>query len=377
MATKTATKDKDTRHMLSALALARRGLGRVWPNPAVGCVLARQDREGRVVGRGWTQPGGRPHAETEALGRAGLKARGATAYVSFEPCDHQGQTPPCSQALIEAGVRRVVIAARDPDPRVSGKGICRLKEAGIEVVEGVLADQARRLNLGFILKVTEGRPLFSLKLATDRHGSIPAPGAREKWVTGPLARQRGHLLRAEHDAVLFGMGTVLEDDPEYTCRLAGMEERSPLRVLLDSELRLAPSSKLLRTIGKSHLLVIAGSDAGGSDAFTALADAASSNPGNFEITVAGKSDENGRPAAQWVALELGRRGLTRVLVEAGPKVASAFLKAGLIDCVYWFRAEKDLGAAGVPAAAGIDALKLDKTEVIEMGGDILEIYGRN
>ena len=371
MTTKTADLAglSDINYMRAALALARRGLGSVWPNPSVGCVLVRDDLEGRVVGRGWTQPGGRPHAETEALRRAGGDAADATAYISLEPCDHHGQTPPCSEALAAAGVRRAVVALRDCDPRVSGKGIARLQSHGIEVVEGVLEDDARRLNQGFIQRLTERRPLFSLKLATDREGRIPAPGADEKWITAPLARQRGHLLRARHDAVLFGIGTVLDDDPRYTCRLPGMEAESPVRVLLDSQLRLPLDSKLLQTLEDSPLWVIVGS---GFDISRAAA--LRLNSKNFEIIAAKKVDENGRPQPRWVADELARRGLTRVLVEAGPKVSAAFLDAVLVDRIYWFRAQQDLGAEGVPVVPEFDVREYSQTDVLDMGADSLETY---
>ena len=352
--------------MRAALGLARRGLGGVWPNPAVGCVLVREDLDGRVVGRGWTQPGGRPHAETESLGRAGEEARGATAYISLEPCDHHGQTPPCSQSLIDSGVAKAVIAIRDPDPRVCGKGIARLNSSGIEVEEGVLEDEARRLNLGFFLKTTNKRPMFTLKLATDRFGCIPAPG-EDNLVTGLLARQRGHMLRARHDGVLFGIGTVMDDDPEYTCRLPGMLSLSPVRILLDSDLRLTKTSKLMQTIDKSPLWIIAGKKG--------------DFPGS-RIIVAGEADGNGRSSPLWIAEELARRGLTRILIEAGPKVAGAFLGAGLVDRIAWFKAPRQVDGGGV---AAVEAFELDsltngsqfaKTSVMDVGGDILECYDR-
>ncbi len=355
--------------MKAALGLAGRGLGRVWPNPAVGCVLVR---EGIVVGRGWTQPGGRPHAETEAIRRAGDKASGATAYVTLEPCDHQGQTPPCSVALIESGVSRVVIAARDPDPRVSGKGIARLKAAGIRLGENIMEDQARRLNLGFMLRVENNRPMFTLKLATDREGRIPAPGvppgSTEKWVTGPAARQQGHLLRAEHDAVLFGIGTVLDDDPEYTCRLAGMEDRSPIRVLLDSRLRIPRDSNLLETSSKAPLWVIGGKNL--------TADESLKNIAGIELIVASEVDRNDHPKPKWLACELARRGLTRVLIETGPVLAKAFLRADLVDCIQWFRAKKDLVKGGIQTNIDIKAMNFIKTNEIMVGSDTLETYNR-
>ncbi|MGH7115700.1 MAG: bifunctional diaminohydroxyphosphoribosylaminopyrimidine deaminase/5-amino-6-(5-phosphoribosylamino)uracil reductase RibD, partial [Stellaceae bacterium] len=228
--------------MRTALALARRGLGAVWPNPAVGCVIISQ---GRVVGRGWTQPGGRPHAETEALRRAGGAARDATAYVSLEPCCHWGRTPPCADALIKAGVRRVVIALEDPDPRVAGNGIARLRAAGLAVEIGPGAEDAAEINAGFLTRQRLGRPLVTLKLATSLDGRIATGSGESQWITGPPARQRAHLLRARHDAVMVGTGTVLADDPELTCRLPGLGHRSPLRVVLDRRLRIPRSAHVI------------------------------------------------------------------------------------------------------------------------------------
>ena len=213
--------ETDLRWMRAAFALARRGLGNVWPNPAVGCVLVR---DGRVVGRGWTQPGGRPHAETEALRRAGALARGATAYVSLEPCSHWGRTSPCADALIAAGVRRVVAALEDPDPRVSGSGIARLREAGIAVETGLGAAEAAEINAGFLTRQRLGRPLVTLKLATSLDGKIATATGESQWITGPSARAYAHKLRAEHDAIMVGTGTVLADDPQLTCRLPGLSQ---------------------------------------------------------------------------------------------------------------------------------------------------------
>ncbi|MBT3305591.1 MAG: bifunctional diaminohydroxyphosphoribosylaminopyrimidine deaminase/5-amino-6-(5-phosphoribosylamino)uracil reductase RibD, partial [Alphaproteobacteria bacterium] len=230
--------------MRTALSLARRGLGSVWPNPAVGCVLVREDLGHRIVGRGWTQDGGRPHAETEALGRAGELARGATAYVSLEPCNHQGETGACSEALINAGVKRCVIATEDSDPRVSGGGVKRLQNAGVETLTGICQKEALYLNVGFLMRVTEGRPMFTLKTATTLDGRVATVRGNSKWITGAGARAFAHGLRADHDAILIGIGTALADNPSLTCRLPGMEDRSPVRIVADSALRLAPDSLL-------------------------------------------------------------------------------------------------------------------------------------
>jgi diaminohydroxyphosphoribosylaminopyrimidine deaminase / 5-amino-6-(5-phosphoribosylamino)uracil reductase len=208
--------------MRSAIALARRGLGTVAPNPAVGCVIVNN---GTVVGRGWTQPGGRPHGETEALRRAGDAASGATAYVSLEPCNHWGKTPPCTEALLEARIGRVVVACEDPDPRVSGSGIRRLREAGVQVDIGLCADEATELNEGFFHRIRDGRPLVTLKLATSLDGRIALRTGESQWITGPTARSWGHGLRARYDAIMVGLNTALADDPELTCRLPGLSGR--------------------------------------------------------------------------------------------------------------------------------------------------------
>jgi len=230
--------------MALALRLAGRGLGSTWPNPAVGCVVVKA---GRIVGRGWTRPGGRPHAETEALRRAGEAALGATVYVSLEPCAHYGRTPPCTMALIQAGVRRVVAATLCPDKRVDGQGLAQLRQAGVEVELGLLRPEAEALNAGFFLKERAGRPLVTLKLATSQDGRIATRTGMSQWLTGEPARARGHWLRASHDAIMIGSGTALADDPALTCRLPGLEVRSPVRVVLDRRLRLPPTSRLAAT----------------------------------------------------------------------------------------------------------------------------------
>lgn len=357
-----ATDPRDLDFMRAALSLARRGLGNTYPNPAVGCLLVK---DGLVIARGWTQPGGRPHAEAVALAGAGDRAKGSTVYVTLEPCAHIGQTPPCADALVAAGVKRVVVAIDDPDPRVAGKGLKILKTTGIEVTQDVCREEAWRANLGFFLNRTQRRPMFTLKLATDLNGHIPGPDATgaDKWVTSVEARNRGHLLRANHDAVLFGIGTVLSDDPEYTCRLAGLEGQSPVRVLLDSQLRLPKDANLLKTLDVSPLWVMCGKDATGGEALDVLG-----------ITVI--RAPSAQPEPGWIAQELAMRGLTRVLIEAGPTVASAFLEAGLVDEIAWFRAPKVLKSGGVPAfyAKAMEKLELTRQAVLQAGPDQLELY---
>ena len=361
--------------MRAALALARRGLGAVWPNPAVGCVLVREDWRGRVVGRGWTQPGGRPHAESEALRRAGHEmARNATAYVSLEPCDHLGETPPCSQALAAAGVRRAVIAVEDPDPRVRGRGIARLAAAGVAVSTGLLGDEASRLNAGFFIKMRRGRPLITLKVATTLDGRIATRTGASQWITGEAARALAHRLRAEHDAILIGIGTALADAPRLTCRLSGLEQRSPVRIIADSCLRLPVDSPLVETARQTPTWVIAvkGGEAGKRDALIERGvTVIEADPGPAD-----------RPDAGWMAAELGRRGLTRVLVEGGGELAAELLRARLVDRLAWFRAPRLIGGDGVPAATalGVDALaqapEFARTAVLPAGPDVLETYER-
>ncbi len=361
----------DARFMAGALALARRGLGQVWPNPAVGCVIVR---DGNVVGRGWTQPGGRPHAETEALKRAGAKARDAAAYVTLEPCSHHGKTPPCTDALIAAGVARVVAAIDDPDPRVSGGGMAALRRAGIVAETGLGAEEAREINLGFLTRIAAGRPMATLKLATSLDGRIAAAGGDSKWITSPPARDRGHLLRAAHDAVLVGIGTVLADDPELTCRLPGMEDRMTVRVVLDSAARLPLESKLVRSVHAHPVWVVAREDA---DSHRV---AALERAGVKVLRVT--PDAANRPDPARAFGILGSQGLTRVLVEGGGRIAASLLKAGLIDRLVWFRAPVVLGGDGVPALAGMDVVKVadaygfQRRAVSPVGPDVMESYVR-
>jgi diaminohydroxyphosphoribosylaminopyrimidine deaminase/5-amino-6-(5-phosphoribosylamino)uracil reductase len=232
----------DEAHMRAALQIAARGLGNTWPNPSVGCVLVK---EGVVIARGWTQPGGRPHAEAEALARAGEAARGATAYVTLEPCSHHGRTPPCCEALIRAGVSRVVVALRDPDSRVDGRGLARLRAAGITVEEGLMGAEAAALTAGFIRRVTRGLPIVTLKLASTLDGRIATASGESRWITGEGARRAVHALRARHDAVMIGSGTAIADDPELNCRIPGMDPVPMLRVVADARLRLPLASKLI------------------------------------------------------------------------------------------------------------------------------------
>ena len=367
----TPSESADRRFMAIALGLARRGLGNVWPNPAVGCVLAR---EGRIVGRGWTQPGGRPHAETEALGRAGAAARGATAYVSLEPCSHHGRTPPCADALIAAGIDRAVVAVEDLDPRIAGRGIARLEGAGIAVTLDVCREQGAELNAGFFMRIREGRPLVTWKTATTLDGKIATKSGESQWITGEAARARAHLLRASHDAVAIGIGTALADDPELTCRLPGLEPASPVRVLIDGRLRLPLTSRLVATAEAVPTWLITRSDAP-EERRDALLRA------GVEVILV-EPGVGDRPDLRRGLQELGKRGITRLLVEGGGQLAAALLRDGLVDRIAWFRGPRVLGGDGLPAAAafGVDRIAdspaFARTSLGEWGVDTLETFVR-
>jgi diaminohydroxyphosphoribosylaminopyrimidine deaminase/5-amino-6-(5-phosphoribosylamino)uracil reductase len=363
----------DLAAMQAALALARRGLGRVWPNPAVGCVIAR---DGRVVGRGWTQPGGRPHAETEALVRAGAAAHGATAYVTLEPCCHWGRTPPCADALIIAGVRRVVVACEDPDPRVAGGGLARLRAAGLGVEIGLCAAEAAEINAGFFQRVRLGRPLVTLKLATSLDGRIATASGESRWITGEPARERAHLLRATHDAILAGTGTVIADDPQLTCRLPGLWQHSPVRIALDRQLRIPLTARLVAEARATPTWMVTLSSADPARQ-QALRDA-----GVIVIAAEPPADtERAGLIDLTMALGLlGDRGITRLLVEGGGRLAAALLRAGLIDRLVWFHAPVLLGGDAVPAIAelGLDALAkapaFERMSSEIVGDDVLTMF---
>ena len=334
--------------MRAALALARRSLGRTWPNPAVGCVIAK---DGRVIARGRTRDGGRPHAEADALARAGEAARGATVYVTLEPCSHFGKSPPCADALVRAGVARVVSAMEDPNPEVNGQGHARLRDAGIAVEVGEGAGEAAEINAGFLLRVRAGRPLFHLKLASSLDGRIATASGESRWITGEGARADGHRLRAIHDAILVGAGTVAVDDPELTCRLPGLGAYSPVRIVLDSKAGLAENSKLATTARQVPVWLLCTSAA------PAAKREALHRAGVEVIEVAAAGD--GRVDVAAAAQALGQRGLTRVLIEGGGEVAAAFLKAGLIDRITSYRAGVVLGADGRSAVGELGFNRLD------------------
>lgn len=351
--------------MWAALSLARRGLGRVWPNPSVGCVIL--DKAGQVVGRGVTQPGGRPHAETEALRQAGAAAAGGTAYVTLEPCAHHGKTPPCAEALIAAGIRRCVVALQDPDPRVAGRGLDKLRQSGCAVILGVLADEATEITAGFLKRVEQGQPLVALKLATTLDGRIATGSGESQWITGPAARQRGHLLRASFDAILVGSGTALADNPNLTCRLPGLADRSPVRLVLDRRLRLPLDSDLVMTAPQIPVWLITSDQQSESQL-------APYRQAGVEVLPLSATDPRSILSA------LGQRGLTRLLIEGGAQVAAAFLQAKAVDRLIWMRASGILGGDALAAIAdlGIDRLaamqRFQLWSAQRLGADYLETY---
>jgi diaminohydroxyphosphoribosylaminopyrimidine deaminase/5-amino-6-(5-phosphoribosylamino)uracil reductase len=329
----------DRRFISLALALGRRGLGRTWPNPAVGAVIVK---DGAIVGRGWTQPGGRPHAEIEALRRAGEAARGATLYVTLEPCSHFGKSPPCADAVIAAGVSRVVSAMEDPNPEVAGEGHARLRAEGIVVEVGLGADEARRDHAGHILRVTQRRPRVLLKLAISADGKAGGAGRKPIAITGEQVRERVHLLRAENDAIMVGIGTVLADDPQLTCRLPGMAKRSPVRVIADSALRLPVQSQLVQSARETPVWAICGGGAP-KQAETGLL----SHGVNVLRSPNGAGPLELREVLGW----LSATGITRLMVEGGPTLAAAFIAADLVDEAVLFRSPKIVGPDGIEALA--------------------------
>jgi diaminohydroxyphosphoribosylaminopyrimidine deaminase/5-amino-6-(5-phosphoribosylamino)uracil reductase len=366
------SKAADQRFMQLALTLGRRGQGRAWPNPAVGAVVVR---DGVIVGRGWTQPGGRPHAEPEALGRAGDAARGATLYVTLEPCSHFGKSPPCVDAIIAAGIARVVSAIEDPNPEVAGQGHARLRAAGITVDIGTGAVEAARDHAGHFRRVRDKRPHVILKLAVSSDDKIAAAGHKPVAISGEAAKARVHLLRAQSDAILVGIGTVLADDPVLTCRLPGMEARSPVRVVLDRSLRIPATSRLVHSARETPLWVMTSNV---SEAHAAMKLGAA---GAQVIRVATATAPPGLDLSA-VLQALAGRGITRLLVEGGARVASSLVAAGLVDEIWLLRGPDSIGAGGVPA---LDALPLSaitqssafKQRASEMlQNDTLTIYER-
>ncbi len=341
VATLRASASDEAAVMHHALSIGRRGLGNTWPNPSVGAVVWRPTPEGPLVlGRGWTAPGGRPHAETEALAAAGAAARGAVMTVTLEPCSHHGRTPPCAEAMIAAGVARVVTAVEDPDPRVAGRGHALLRAAGVAVDVGVCAREAFRAHLGHIRRVTLGRPGVFLKLARTADGFAAAEPGKQLMITGPIGSSRVHVERALADAIMVGIGTVLADDPQLTCRLPGLETESPIRIVIDTDLRTPATAKLVRTARDVPTWVVAADDAPLPREAALRAHA---------VDVIRVPRKGGHVDLACALQALGERGVTRIMSEGGPTLADALAAEGLVDEVALIINETPLGRPGVPA----------------------------
>lgn len=355
--------DCDEKYMAEALKLAENAKGRTSPNPLVGAVVVR---EGRIVAGGWHRKAGTPHAEVHALNMAGELAKGATVYVTLEPCSHYGRTGPCAKALVEAGVKRVVVAMVDPNPKVAGNGIRILEEAGIEVKVGVLEQEAKRLNEAFLTWITTGKPFTALKTAMSLDGKIATATGKSQWITNEKSRQRVHELRDVYDGILVGINTVLKDNPSLTTRLPNTEGKNPIRVVMDSMAR-TPLDCNLVTDGKAET-IIAVSEAAPVERVDALKNAGA------EIIKAGKTQVD----VELLLLELGKRQMTSLFIEGGGQVNFSFLKAGAVDRVYAFVAPMLIGGRealtpveGEGFSELSEAIRLTDVETEILDGDIL------
>lgn len=361
---------EDIRWMQATLAYSRRNLGLTAPNPCVGAIVVKH---GVVVGRGITRPGGRPHAEQIALAEAGERARGATIYVTLEPCARRSRTgdgPSCTDAILAAGIARVVIAAPDPSPFAAGEGTRRLLANGIEVVSGVMAEEAGRLNAGHVLRVSARRPLVTLKLAMTADGFAASADRKPLAITGEAARTRTHLMRAQADAIMVGIGTVLADDPQLTCRLPGLRERSPVRVVLDRELRIPALSQMVKSARETPTWVIAGLEA------PVAREWALRSEGVEVLRV--EAGEGGLDLPASLGL-LADWGVTRLMVEGGPGLAEAMAAADLVDEAVFLTGGWSLGAPGLPACGAALAGLADRLHLAEerpLGPDRLRRYER-
>lgn len=363
---------EDQRFMAAAIRLSLRNLGRTGTNPSVGCILVK---DGVVLSTGVTDIGGRPHAERIALAQAGEAARGSTAYVTLEPCSHHGKTPPCADALIEAGVARVVVSVTDPDERVAGRGLAMLDAAGIAVETGVLEADGRRALAGYLKRQVKKRPYVTMKLAVSPDGMIGRLGAGQVAVTGPVARGQVQILRAQSDAILIGVGTATADDPELTCRLPGLEDRSPIRIVLDRDLRLPAYGRLALTARAVPVIAVAGEP----PRFDDVADTAF-------LARRGVLDEAGVEIVQCnphklsvLLAALASRGISSLLVEGGAAVAASFLEAGLVDRIHLYRGAAPLGEGGIasPLVAGSVPAGFTCVRSLQLGPDLLEEYERD
>lgn len=360
----------DRRYMAAALRLSRKHLGRTATNPSVGTLIVRDDGAGpMIVGSGVTAIGGRPHAEAEALAGVGELARGATAYVTLEPCAHHGRTPPCASALVNAGIARVVGAASDPDPRVSGKGYAILRAAGVEVVEGVLAEEASAQLAGYLIRSLKKRPEVTLKLALSSDGKIGRRGQGQVTITGEIARREVQMMRAEADAILIGIGTALEDDPALTVRLPGLQNRSPARIVLDRDLRLPETAKLIADVDRVPLHLAIG------EAIDPQRKAAFERRG---VRFIGTDTHDGAIALPELMEDLAALGMATVLVEGGAATAGAFLADGLVDRIVLFRGVDEIGADGIASPIDENSIPAGFTASREMrfGDDICREWVR-
>lgn len=369
-----AATDLDRRMIGAAIRLARRNLGQTGPNPSVGAICVVETAEGpKVVGRGVTAPGGRPHAEPQALAEAGARARGATLYVTLEPCSHHGKTPPCADAIVAAGIARVVVARDDPDPRVAGRGYEKLREAGITVVRGVEAAAAHDGLSGFLSRVTRARPEVLLKLAVSTDGMIGRQGVPNFPITGAAARARAQLMRAEADAIAVGIGTAALDDPELTVRLPGMEHRSPIRVVFDRDARFSPESRLVRSAGTVPVRVVADIQREG------VRDRLGVLERSGVVAVAAPSHPDGRLDLAAALESLAASGINTLMVEGGAGLAESFLEGAFVDRIALFRSSVIVGAGGVPAPPSLAGLLLPdggfrRVAREAWGDDLLEIW---
>jgi diaminohydroxyphosphoribosylaminopyrimidine deaminase/5-amino-6-(5-phosphoribosylamino)uracil reductase len=360
----------DERFMRLALALGRRNLGRTWPNPAVGAVIVKG---GVIVGRGWTQPGGRPHAETQALKRAGKQAEGATMYVSLEPCSHKGKTPPCADAIVRAGVARVVSAMQDPNPEVAGSGHTKLAAKGLRVDVGLGASEAQRIHAGHVRRITDGRPHVVLKMAVSSDDKVGALGRRPVAISGEAARERVFQMRAHNDAIMVGIGTVLSDNPALTCRLPGMFELSPIRVVLDSQLRVPLASHVIATVRETPTWVFCSGSA------SPVAEEILAERGAKVFRVGSK---DGRLDFTDVLRRLADEGITRMMVEGGPTIAASLVKDDLVDEAVLLRSDKPIGLDGIdpltdtPFRMLTHSVNLAMSGSEQLGSDRVEYFER-
>ncbi|MEE2746348.1 MAG: bifunctional diaminohydroxyphosphoribosylaminopyrimidine deaminase/5-amino-6-(5-phosphoribosylamino)uracil reductase RibD [Pseudomonadota bacterium] len=332
-------------YMSLALSLAERGRGETWPNPAVGCVIVNNDQ---IVGRGWTQPGGRPHAETMAIKQAGIRAKNASVFVTLEPCSHQGETAPCAEAIISAGIKNVYVACLDPDYRVSGSGLEMLRQANIKVQSGISEKLGKNKIEGYLARQEFGRPTVTVKLATTLDGKIATKHHQSKWITGESALAFSHMLRSKHDSIMVGSGTIIADDPQLTCRLPGITNVRRPRIILDGRLRLPTSSHLMSNVAEAPIWLVTDNE---------VPEKKIMRYSRMGIEIIQLESKSNIGFNLFSLLEvLGNRGLNSVLVEGGQLLATSFMEANLVDSLAWFHAPKIIGDDGL---SSIGSLKVE------------------